>query len=214
VHISFFSMTMKGRIRVGLPPSQALRHEAIRRRSDPLSRSFKNCLLSICAARRRLPATSGQDVGHLRAYLGSGNSMFRREVLMLESPVFDPAFDGGGEDVWLLRKLVECHEIALMWCPEARVREIVPERRATLAFLHQRRFSDGQLRCVVESGAGGLRGIYRVAIWMAVGAAQVVIHGGLALTTRPISRRRSTQLRLTAVGGLGKLLWWTRKLKG
>ncbi|HOZ31334.1 MAG TPA: glycosyltransferase family 2 protein [Tabrizicola sp.] len=163
---------------------------------------------------RRFPAASGQDIGHLRAYLGSGNSMFRREVLMLESPVFDPAFDAGGEDVWLLRKLVECHGIALMWCPDARVREIVPDRRATLAFLQQRRFSDGQLRCVVDSSAGGLRGAYRVAVWMAVGAAQVVLHGGLALATRPFSRRRSTQLGLTAVGGLGKLLWWKRKLKG
>lgn len=177
------------------PPADHLR--------GPLDRVFS----------RRLPAVSGQGIGHLRAYLGSGNSMFRRDVLMLEHPPFDPAFDGGGEDVWLFRKLVDRHQIALTWCPEARVREIVPQQRATLTFLRRRRFSDGQLRCLVESGAGGLRGASRVAVWMAVGAAQIAIHGGLALIVRPFSRAQSTAFELAAFGGAGKLLWWTRRLK-
>lgn len=159
---------------------------------------------------RHLPSASGHDVGKLRAYLGSGNSMFHRDVLALESPPFDPAFDGGGEDVSLLRKLVDVHGIALIWRPEALVHEIVPGSRATMDFLRWRRFSNGQLRCVVESGAGGLRGAVRVAVWMTVGAVQAVVQGILALAAWPVSRRHSTRFQLAAIGGVGKLLWWMR----
>lgn len=160
---------------------------------------------------RRLSAASGQDVSDLRAYLGSGNSLFRRDVLAMESPPFDPAFDTGGEDVALFRKLVDRHGIALIWCPEARVDEVVPPSRATLGFLQRRRYSDGQLRCLVESQRRGLRGKLRVAQWMAVGAAQVGLHGLAALVLWPISDRRAIQHRLAAFGGAGKLLWWRRK---
>lgn len=161
---------------------------------------------------RRLPAPAGSQVQHLRAYLGSGNSMFAKSTLARVDPPFDPAFDKGGEDVWLFRHLVEDHQVPLLWCPEALVHEIVPASRATLAFLRARRFSDGQLRCVVESGRGGVTGAGRVALWMAVGAAQCVGHGFAALVTRPFSPGRSVRHHLAAVGGAGKLLWWQRRL--
>jgi succinoglycan biosynthesis protein ExoM len=161
---------------------------------------------------RRLPAASGEEIGHLRAYLGSGNSMFDRKVLALVEPPFDPAFDSGGEDVWLFRHLVDQHGIPMTWCPSALVHEIVPRRRASFGFLRQRRFSDGQLRCLVESGAGGLRGTGRVALWMLVGGAQLVLYGAASLVTRPIAPSVSTRLQLTAIGGAGKMLWWRRKL--
>jgi succinoglycan biosynthesis protein ExoM len=161
---------------------------------------------------RRLPAPAGSEVQHLRAYLGSGNSMFAKTTLALVDPPFDPAFDKGGEDVWLFRHLAEDHHIPMLWCPEALVREIVPASRATLAFLRARRFSDGQLRCLVESGRGGITGAARVALWMAVGAAQSVGHGFAALVTRPFSSNRSVRHQLAAVGGAGKLFWWQRRL--
>jgi succinoglycan biosynthesis protein ExoM len=159
---------------------------------------------------RRLRGAPGQDVTLQRAYLGSGNSMFQREVLALETPTFDPGFDRGGEDVWLFRQLVDRHNIPLTWCPDALVAELVPPDRATLAFLKARRFSDGQLRCLVESGRGGVAGTARVAVWMAAGAAQVTIFGLGALAVRPLSKARSTRFQLAATGGLGKLLWWRR----
>lgn len=161
---------------------------------------------------RRLPAAAGADVSALRAYAGSGNSMFRRDVLARVTPPFDPTFNAGGEDVWLFRHLVDDHGIALIWCPDALVQELVPARRATIGFLRGRRFSDGQLRCVVESGAGGVRGAARVVFWMAAGAAQLVLHGIAALALRPFSAALSTRFQLDAVGGAGKLLWWRRKL--
>ena len=162
---------------------------------------------------RRLPAASGDEVQHLRAYLGSGNSMFSRATLALVDPPFDPSLDAGGEDVWLFRRLVDHHGVPMIWRPDALVHEIVPQRRATLAFLRQRRFSDGQLRCLVESDAGGIRAAGRVALWMAVGAAQLGLHGLAALALRPLSEPRSVQAQLAAVGGLGKLLWWRRKVQ-
>lgn len=160
---------------------------------------------------RRLPAAPGAEVQHLRAYLGSGNSMFARSALALVDPPFDTSFNAGGEDVWLFRRLVDQHGVPMIWRPDALVHEIVPPRRATMAFLRARRFSDGQLRCLVESDAGGLRAAARVALWMGVGAAQLGLFGLAALVTRSISPERSVRFQLAAVGGAGKLLWWRRK---
>ena len=175
------------------PPPAALR--------QPLERLFS----------RRLPVAAGADVSGMRAYLGSGNSMFERGILSRIDPPFDTAFNSGGEDVWFLRQLVEDHGVVLIWCPEALVHEIVPAHRATFGFLRRRRFSDGQLRCIVESGAGGVRALARVGFWMLAGAAQVVLAGIGALVTWPFSTTRAARLALTAAGGAGKVLWWRRK---
>ncbi len=178
-----------------VPPTPALQ--------QPLSRVFS----------RELPCTQGEDVRAWRAHLGSGNSMFRKDVLGLVNPPFDTAFDAGGEDVWLFRKLVDTHGVILTWCPAARVQELVPASRSNIDFLRQRRFSDGQLRVLVESGAGGARGALRVALWMGVGLAQCGLYGLAALVSYPVSRPHSTRFQLAAIGGAGKLLWWRRKLK-
>lgn len=160
---------------------------------------------------RRLPAAPGAEVQHLRAYLGSGNSMFARATLALVDPPFDTSFNAGGEDVWLFRRLVDLHQVPMIWRPDALVHEIVPPHRATLTFLRARRFSDGQLRCLVESDAKGARAAGRVALWMAVGAAQLGLYSLAALVARPLSPARSVRFELAAVGGAGKLLWWRRK---
>lgn len=157
---------------------------------------------------RAIDSPDGSDISALRAYLGSGNSMFARTVLARITPPFDPAFNGGGEDVWLLRQLVDDHGVRLVWCAGARVRERVPASRSTTAFLRRRRFRDGQLRCIVETGTGGWRRIARVGFWMAAGAAQMGIGGVAALLTRPVSARHSMRWQLMAVGGAGKMLWW------
>lgn len=162
---------------------------------------------------RRLSAPSGAEVQSLRAYLGSGNSMFAQDTLALVSPPFDTSFNSGGEDVWLFRQLDDQYRVPFLWCPEALVHEIVPPRRATMAFLRQRRYSDGQLRCLVESDAGGLKAAGRVAMWMAVGAAQLGIFGVASIVTRAISEPRSVRFQLAAVGGAGKLMWWRRKAR-
>jgi succinoglycan biosynthesis protein ExoM len=160
---------------------------------------------------RRVDLPGGSDISHLRAYLGTGNSLFAKGVLAALSPPFDPAFNGGGEDVWLFRHLVEDHRVSFHWCPDAMVHEIVPANRATFAYLRSRRFSGGQLRCLVESGAGGVRGTLQVAKWMLVGGAQVVVFGLGALVLRAVAPDRAERFALTASAGAGKLLWWRRK---
>lgn len=162
---------------------------------------------------RRLPAAAGTEVQHLRAYLGSGNSMFSRATLALVDPPFDTSFNAGGEDVWLFRQLVDRHGVPMVWRPDALVHEIVPPNRATMSFLRHRRFSDGQLRCLVESDVGGLKAAGRVALWMGIGAAQLLIFGLAAVLTRPFGQARSTRYQLAATGGAGKLLWWRRKVR-
>lgn len=160
---------------------------------------------------RRLPAAAGAEVQHLRAYLGSGNSMFARATLALVDPPFDTTFNAGGEDVWLFRQLVDRHRVPMLWRPDALVHEIVPPHRATLSFLRKRRFSDGQLRCLVESDAGGLKGTGRVTLWMGVGLVQLVLFGLASVLARPVSHAQSVRYSLAATGGAGKLLWWRRK---
>lgn len=162
---------------------------------------------------RRLSAAPRAEVQHLRAYLGSGNSMFSRATLALVDPPFDTSFNAGGEDVWLFRQLVDRYGVPMVWRPDALVHEIVPPRRATLSFLRHRRFSDGQLRCLVESDAGGLTAAGRVAIWMGVGATQLVVLSLAAILTRPFAQARSVRYQLAAIGGAGKLLWWWRKVR-
>ncbi len=159
---------------------------------------------------RRLKVADSGDISDLRAYLGTGNSMFLRDLLVSLGLPFDPAFDRGGEDVWLLRKLVDDLGVRLVWCEAAKVRERVPSARCTIKFLRNRRFRDGQLRCVVEAGTGGWRSVTRVGFWMAAGLAQVAISVPMALVTRAFAPERSVRWQLMAYGGAGKVLWWTK----
>ncbi len=161
---------------------------------------------------RDIPAAEGADISGWRAYLGTGNSMFRKAACFPHGGGFNLNFNGGGEDVWLLRELVEDRGIRLIWAPGARVREIVPADRMTSAFVRRRKFRDGQLRCIIEAAAGGPRAVARVGFWMAVGAVQFAGYGVAALLapllTPVLDTDRATEFEMRRAGGLGKLLWW------
>jgi glycosyltransferase involved in cell wall biosynthesis len=153
--------------------------------------------------RRRLAAQTGDDVSHLRAYLGTGNSLFRKAACLDDPEPFDPRFNGGGEDVWLLRRLVDNKGVHLHWCADAIVQEVVPADRMALEFLRRRRFRSGQLRCIVETAAPPLIAVTRVAFWMIAGALQYAGYRAMAL-----SGIRQTEALVLAEAGRGKLLWW------
>ena len=158
---------------------------------------------------RRLDAPVGADVSDRRAWLGAGNSLFRRGRCFPDEAPFDPRFNaGGGEDIWLLRRLVEERGVRLIWAGDAVVDEHVPAARMTAAYVRARKFNSGRLRCVVESGARGPAAAARVALWMGVGLAQAGLHGAAwaALSAAGAPRARAEAAR--AAGGLGKLLWW------
>lgn len=157
---------------------------------------------------RRLPARTGQDISHLRAWLGTGNSMFRKSTCLNQPQPFNVDFNDGGEDVWFLRELVQEKGVSLTWCADAIVDEIVPQDRMSREYLKRRIFKNGQLRCKIESGSRDLRGSARVAFWMSVGAVQWLGYGLASGVLRPFSPAKTTEFDLRCAGGLGKLLWW------
>lgn len=159
---------------------------------------------------RKLPADEGDDVSRFRSFLGTGNSMFRIASCFPSKQPFDLRFNDGGEDIWLLRQLVEERGIRLLWSKAAHVNEIVPRSRVEPEFLRQRRFRNGQLRCIIEYGEGGLISMLRVVGWMTVGLGQVSIFGAAALVASATGNANATTYSMKAIGGLGKILWWRR----
>ena len=129
-----------------------------------------------------------------------------RGALCARAP-FDLRFNHGGEDVWFLRELVQDRGLRLIWSAEAAVHETVPAARMTAAYVRQRRFRNGQLRCLVEAGG---RNWGATAFWMAAGLAQTVIFGAGALIALLVARPRAAAFGGRAAGGLGKVLWWVR----
>lgn len=122
---------------------------------------------------RRLSVATGADVTTSRAYLGTGNSMFKSS-LFADGLEFSQKFNSGGEDVSLLRLLAEEKCVQLIWCREAVVYEHVPATRTTSDYLIRRRFNDGRIRCQVEFEAPSPFRWGRVTFWMAVGLAQYI----------------------------------------
>lgn len=159
---------------------------------------------------RRFNQFTGADISQFRAYLGTGNSMFKRSVLLNSAAPepFDSRFNQGGEDVWLLRKLVDEQGVTLTWSNEAAVEEIVPPDRMTLRYVLARKHSNGALRCIVEYGRGGPVSVIRVGAWMFVGLSQVVVFGLVGTILWAIGHNQSDAFRARAAAGAGKLLWW------
>ena len=157
---------------------------------------------------RDVRVATGTDITDKRAYLGTGNSMFDRARCFADETPFDPRFNQGGEDVWLLRQLVQDRGLRLTWSAEAVVHETVPASRMTAAYVRGRRFHNGQLRSLVEARG---RNWGATAFWMAVGLAQTMVFGAAALVTAPVDRNRSAAFGARMAGGLGKIFWWTRR---
>ena len=157
---------------------------------------------------REMRRPTGSDISDLSAYLGTGNAMFHKARCLGQAEPFDLRFNArGGEDVWLIRGLVK-QGCRLSWNHEALVEELVPEDRMTLASLKLRRFNQGQLRCILMLGNGGLAGIVRVTIWMLVGAIQFFGFSAAARLAGMVVPGQAPDFLCSASGGAGKLLWW------
>ena len=149
------------------------------------------------------------DITDRHAYLGTNNSMFDRARCFPTAPVFDEALnETGGEDSVLLRRLA-LGGARFAWSAEARVVEYAPPRRLSWSYVTRRKFLSGQIRSFVHRMQAPPHWS-RVALWMAVGAAQAAGAGLLALAVAPFDRERALHLRATASGGLGKVFWMER----
>ena len=147
------------------------------------------------------------DITAYRAYLGTGNSMFDRTHCFDDDEPFDPRFNRGGEDVWLIRHLVEAKGLRISWLPQAKVKEIVPADRMTTRYLKDRKYVDGVLRCIVDWGNGDLRSAAKVGFWMAAGAIQATVFSLMGRFLKLLGRREAEKYLIRSRGGLGKLLW-------
>ncbi len=156
---------------------------------------------------RNSPEPAGADVTD-RIRLGTGNALFRKDL-------FDPAvaFDlrfnrTGGEDVRLIHGLL-ARGVRVRWVPDGWVEEEVPAARMTPAALGKRRFTQGQIRCLLIDARGGPARLPRLALWMSVGLAQVLFYRARGLLAGLRGQETDTWA-IKAQGGLGKLRWRQR----
>lgn len=157
---------------------------------------------------RDLGRAQDADISDRWIHVGTGNSLFDKAVCFPNAAPFSSHLNGtGGEDVWLVKSLVE-RGIAIGWNPAAVVEEQVPADRSSLAYVSSRRYRQGQQRIIMMRGAGGVKGAARAALWMGVGAAQFGLHSLLAIAFRAIGRAEWRAQIAKASGGLGKLSWW------
>jgi glycosyltransferase involved in cell wall biosynthesis len=156
---------------------------------------------------REMAGPTGTDISAKAAYVGTGNAMFHKARCFATDAPFDLRFNArGGEDVWLIRSLRSQGRI-LRWNREALVEELVPANRMTLEFAMLRKFNQGQMRCILMYGDGGIGGALRVSVWMVAGAIQVAVFGLAARLLTRFDPVRATDFRCRAEGGAGKLLW-------
>lgn len=157
---------------------------------------------------RDLGRPQDADVSDKWIHVGTGNSLFDKAACFVSADPFSAHLNGtGGEDVWLVRSLVE-RGIALRWNPAAAVEEQVPAGRSSLAYVSGRRYRQGQQRIVMMRGGGGVKGWAQAALWMGVGAAQFGLHSAQAIALRMIGKPEWQAQIAKASGGLGKVLWW------
>lgn len=149
------------------------------------------------------------DITDLAAYLGTNNSLFdRQRCLGAAYPFATELNETGGEDSLLLRRLVLAGR-RLAWAANAGVTEWAAPRRLNWGYVRKRKFLSGQIRVFVHHMLGPSQWA-RIPVWMAVGLAQFVGAGALALIFRPFDAERAGRASATAYGGLGKLLWAPR----
>ncbi len=157
---------------------------------------------------RDCPAPPLADVTDGGVRLGTGNAMFRT-ALLDRAAAFDTRFNRtGGEDMFLIRRLL-AQGVRVRWTPAGLVEEIVPADRMHPDYLGRRRFTQGQIRCLLIAAAGGARAPAQLAFWMGVGLLQATFYGGRSVVAYLAGRETETW-RIKMQGGLGKLLWRRR----
>jgi len=157
---------------------------------------------------RDLKRRADADISDSWIHVGTGNSLFRKDRCFTTPEPFSARLNGtGGEDVWLVKSLVE-RGVRIVWNPAAVVEEQIPADRSTLDYVRSRKFRHGQQRIIMMRGRGGPKGWAKAGAWMGVGAVQYGLHGGRALALKLAGRPEWRGQSVRASGGLGKLLWW------
>jgi len=149
--------------------------------------------------------TGSEQSGIILKFFGCGNSMFSREKFFNEKDLFDPKTNEiGGEDCELFTR-VEAKGAVFGWAAKAFVFEDIPPSRATLRYNLIKAFSFGQ---GPSQTAWQQRKLAMLGFWMAVGAAQAIVYGLLAIPLWVLRTKTRAYIIDRAAQGLGKLLWF------
>jgi succinoglycan biosynthesis protein ExoM len=149
---------------------------------------------------RQGPSESG-PIDH--AY-GCGNSLLVRATALPGSAPFDARADqSGGEDDALFADL-KARGGRFGWAADAWVEEFAPPHRATLRYALARAFAYGQGPSQTAAHRRDWLGVLR---WMAIGLAQVGLHGLVAAVLTLLNRPQRADALDRAARGLGKVLW-------
>jgi len=145
--------------------------------------------------------------GRLDHPYGCGNSLLKRDTVLIGDHPFDVRHDEiGGEDDALFSAL-HARGGRFAWAAEALVFEHAPAHRATLAYALTRGFAYGQ---GPSQTAAREKRWGSVAKWMAVGAAQAAVYGPLAAIQWVMGAESCWDTLDRMVRGLGKLFWTER----
>jgi glycosyltransferase involved in cell wall biosynthesis len=160
---------------------------------------------------RTYPDAEGELRKEHRPGLSTGGVLVRRSAVSAvfgTGAPFDLALGRlGGEDTAFFRAMHGARKISL-WVPGAKIREFIPESRATVRFLLERRFGSGQVRTRMHLRGSKLRAPFEVALFMGLGAGQASVAAlkwGAAKTRR--QSHKETEALAEMAAGLGKLLW-------
>ncbi|HEV2187228.1 MAG TPA: glycosyltransferase family 2 protein [Stellaceae bacterium] len=135
-----------------------------------------------------------------------GNSLFDKARCFAGPEPFLPRLGlTGGEDTVFLRQMTRRGR-TMVWCAEAPAWEAVPAERLEPDYLLRRAFRGAQTTTFVCTAVKP-RELGRAARFMAVGCAQVVLYGPIALALKAMRHERWLPVMAKAVGGLGKLFW-------
>lgn len=155
---------------------------------------------------RELDLPNGADATDYYHYLGTGNSLFSRDVCFKDEHPFSLDFnEGGGEDIHFLAQLRN-RGLKLIWAADAWVEEYVPASRLTLGYQARRRFRAGQGRTRVEMKRPRI-GLFLALFWILAGFTQVIIYSFRYLCSLLVFSPNRTYLTKIA-GGAGKVLFF------
>jgi len=150
-------------------------------------------------------------VGRSGRVLGAGNSCMRvATCLAVRNPFNEVIGAADGEDTELYFRLLKAGR-RFVWCPDAVVHEAMSERRASYDYMHTRlkRGSRTSARCRISASDHKLA---THAMLLAVGLAQVVVHGSLLIATGEIFNKNRVRHRLGIARGLGKLTYLSARV--
>lgn len=144
------------------------------------------------------------ETGLIDEPFGCGNSLMVRASALPGPAPFDTRADhAGGEDDALFAAL-SSRGGRFGWAADAWVEEYAPAHRATLKYALTRAFAYGQGPSQTSAAAGNWPGVVR---WMAIGLAQAVTWGLIAVGLMAINHPRRAEAFDRAARGIGKVLW-------